>query len=971
MLVGRGGECGRLDDVLAAAAAGNPRVVALRGDPGIGKTCLLEYVAERAGGFRVVRAAGHEAEREIPFAALSMVVGPLLATVPQLADAQVSALEGALNLGPAVHGDRLAVGPATLAALAAAADHGPVLLAVDDVHLFDMPSLETLFFALRRLHAERVAVVMTARSEADVLPVVEQWLEPIEQIRVEGLDLASARELTAERGTLSVAAWEAATGNPLALLEMTAANSADVLDEPLQLSARLLRAYGRRLVGLPARTRDALLLLAVAGRAGDMLDAALAQRGLDRTDLEPAEDTGLVLQESGTTAFTHPLVCSAVYHSVSPATKRSAHRTLVEVYSGRSAPGAAERRAFHLAAATAGPDESVAAQLAESARTAAARHSHTTAAVLFEKAARLSPPGSDRAGRILEAAFAGQAAGTLDVVAPLLEAAIAETEDEDLLTAAQHLQCRIQMWSGQPARARDQLLDLAERTGARAPEWAAMMLSQAAVVSIVLGDQRAAGDMAARAAHLVRHLPDEQALQVLVVRAVTIAMNDDPAPARALLERCAPHLRTSDPLSIDQLPVLASSAYASIEQGAQARALLEGAVRATRNAQAVGLLPFQLSWLAWQCWRDGEWVSALAHAQAAVALAEETGWATELPNGLIVQATVEAALGDADAARAHAEQAARLGTGQSDSGIFAAHAARVLGLLELGAGNPEQAAEHLEVAGGFALAHRIGERVLFSWAGDLTEALARCGRVEQARTAALAAAREAERTGAPNAMAVDARCRALLASSDEEGALAFEEALRWHTSAGRPFEQARTQLCYGEFLRRQQRRVDARPHLAAALATFTRLGAAPWARRAEAELQATGMTSRKAAPSATERLTPQELQVATVVADGATNSEAATRLFLSAKTIEYHLSNIYRKLGIRSRVELARRMMAGHEPEPAPAQRSPAAPRPSTAPRQRSTTSARATPPPARRPAAAPDAALSPGPAAARPPAMA
>ena len=911
MLVGRDEECGRLGALLDAAAAGRPQVVALRGDPGIGKTRLLEYVTAVAGGFRVVRALGHEAEREIPFAALSMLVGPLLSGVPQLPDAQTSALEGALDLGPAVHGDWLAVGAATLAVLGAAADQQPLLLAVDDVHLFDLPSLETLFFALRRMHAERVAVVMTARSEADVPPVVEQWLEPVTQIRVDGLDLASARLLTADRGTLSAATWEAASGNPLALLEMTAPNSAVSLDEPLQLSARLLRAYGRRLVGLPTQTRDALLLLAVAGRASDMLDAALRQRGLDRTDLEPAEDNGLVVQEAGAARFTHPLVCSAVYHSASPATKRSAHRTLVAAYEGRTAPGAAERRAFHLAAATAGPDEAVAQQLADSARTASARHSHTTAAALFEKAARLSPPGAARTRRIIDAAVAGQAAGTLDLAGPLLELAITETEDEVLLTAAQHLQCRIKMWSGHPAQARDQLLDLADRTEDRHREWSALMRSQAAVVSIALGDQRAAGEMAQRAAELTDALPDEFALPVLVVRALTLAMNGEPEQARAVLARCEPHLPAYDPLSIDQLPVLAALAYASIEENLSARRWLETAVRATQAAQAVGLLPFQLSWLARLCWQDGDWVSALAHAHTSVQLAEATGWATELPNSLIVLATVEATLGREPDAREHAARAARLGAGQSGSGIFEAQAARVLGLLELGAARPEQAAELLGTASGFALAHRMGDSALFSWAGDLTEALVRSGRAEQASTAHRAVVREAELTRRPTELAIAARCRGLLAESHDAGREAFEEALGWHEQARQPFEHARTQLCYGEFLRRHQRRVDARTQLSGALATFNRLGATAWARRTEAELLATGMTSRKRAPSTTDRLTPQELQVALVVSDGATNAEAAARLFLSAKTIEFHLSNVYRKLGIRSRAELVKRVLDG------------------------------------------------------------
>lgn len=341
-----------------------------------------------------------------------MLVGPLITSVAGLPDVQAAALEGALNLGPAVHGDRMGVAAATLAVLSAAADRQPLLLAVDDVHLIDVPTLETLFFALRRTHGERLAVLITARLESDVAPVVEQWLDPIHQIRLDGLDLDSARRLTAHRGALPTAVWTASGGNPLALLEMTAPNSAVFLDEPVQLSARLLRAYGRRLTGLTAGTRDALLLLAVAGRASDILDDALAHRGLSRADLEPAEDVGLIVAEPGVVLFAHPLVCSAVYHSASPAVKRSAHQSMVAAYTGRGAPGVAERRAFHLAAATSGLDEAVAGQLADAARSAAGRFSHVTAAVLFEKAARLSPPGAPRTRRIIDAALAGQAAGT-------------------------------------------------------------------------------------------------------------------------------------------------------------------------------------------------------------------------------------------------------------------------------------------------------------------------------------------------------------------------------------------------------------------------------------------------------------------------------------------------------------------------------------------------------------------------------
>ena len=586
MLFGRDGECARLGGLLTIAATGRSEIVALRGDPGIGKTALLEYTASaaQAAGFRVVRVQGHEAEREMPFAALPMVVGPLMSEAAELPDVQQAALRGALNLGPAVHGDRMGVAAAALALVVAATERQPVLLTVDDVHLIDQPTVETLFFVLRRAHDARLLTVLAARSEHDVAPSVEQWLDPVEQIRLAGLDLAAARELTAGHGAarpLDPSTWTASGGNPLVLLELTAPQRTTLfLDEPVQLSARLLRAYGRRLVGLSAPTRESLLLVAVAGVADGFELARYA--------------AGLVVVEQGVVRFRHPLVCSAVYHSASPALRRSAHQTMVAAHGGQLAPGAAERRAFHLAAATAGPDESVAGQLADAGKAAAGRHSYTTAAALFERAASLSPAGTARTQRILDAALAGQAAGAFGPVGPLLDRAIAETDDETLRTAAMHLQCRIQMWSGRPAQARDQLLDLAERIHGQSREWSAVMRAQAAIVSIALGEQWSASGMAAQATADVAHLADQHALPVLLAQSVTLAINGEAAAARALIDRCAPHLGSANPLSIDQLLVLAALTYALLGDVDTARQWLETAVRRCRGAQAAGLLPFEV-----------------------------------------------------------------------------------------------------------------------------------------------------------------------------------------------------------------------------------------------------------------------------------------------------------------------------------------------------------------------------------------
>ncbi|MGH4000952.1 MAG: helix-turn-helix transcriptional regulator, partial [Pseudonocardiaceae bacterium] len=680
--------------------------------------------------------------------------------------------------------------------------------------------------------------------------------------------------------------------------------------EPVRLSTRLMRAYERRMAGLPDNTRRAVLLVAVAGSADDAVDDALAQQDLSRQDLDAAEDAGLLVQDTSGVRFRHPLVRSAVYHAAAAERKRTAHRALATVYGQRRTPGAVERGAFHLAAATLSPDEGIAGQLADAARQAAARQSHVTALALFERAARLSPVGPARIQRLLDAALTSQAAGCVGAAVPLLELALAETDDQHSIITAQHLQCGVQMWSGQPVEARDELLALADRTEPAEPAWSAVMRSQAALMSATLGDQRLAVEMARRAARLVLHLPAVTRLPVVVIEALTLAIDGATAPARDLLTWCEEHLATYDPLSVDQLLLVAALAYASVEDHASARRWLESAVRMARSAGAVGLLPFQLSYLASACWREGDWAAGLAHAHAGVNLSEETGWLTQLPHALIVLATFEATVGNGTDCREHVARAVELAA-PSGARIVEVHAARVLGLLELGEGRPDLAAEHFSVIAEFAYARGLGNPVLLSWASDLVEAHVRAGEPHLAQRAFDVLVHEAERTGRPTDQAVSARCRGLLYADDEQGHSAFTEALQWHERAQRPFEQARSQLCFGEFLRRPRRPTEARQVLGDALGTFSRLGARLWAQRTDAELRATGIASRPRRERSTTQLTPQELQVALVVADGATNVEAAAQLFLSAKTIEFHLSNTYRKLGIRSRAQLARTVFGG------------------------------------------------------------
>lgn len=912
-MIGRDGERDTLLAVLSGAAAGRPQGIVLRGDPGIGKTALLEAVLERAEGFEVLRIQGHEAERELPFAGLSALVGALRGDGDNLQAGQASALDGALNRGPALHGDRMAVVAAVLGVLAHAAERAPLIVAVDDIHLVDAATIDALFGAFARLQVERIAMIVTARPDEDVPGELVERLDDWDQLWLPGLDLAASRALVAARGPLPEPVWRDAGGNPLALLELASPAEAGMLDAPMPLPARLLRAYGRRLSGLPEPTARALLVLAVAARATHALDAALHQVGVLLDDIDPAETAGLVEVRDGSLGFTHPLVRSAVYHSASPAARRSAHAAMATALAQNTGPGLAERRAHHLAESTAGPDEGVAGQIAAAARAAADRHSHTVAAPLFEKAAWLSPPGPARVRRILDAALAGQAAGIFESAGRLLEEVLREAEDEDTRAAATHLRCRIRMWSGHPTLARDELLALAARTEDRVPFWAALMYAQAAVVSIALGEQHQAIAMADSALALTDGTPDEVALPILVSYAVTQAINGGVVAARGALDRADPHLDGCDPLSIDQLPVLAALGHACLGDVPRARALLESTVRRTRGVQAAGLLPFQLSWLTLVLWMDGDWLAGLANGHAAVQLARETGWTTELPNCLMALATIETTLGRQEEAEAHAAEAVRLSRSHAN-GLMAAHAARLAGLSALGRARPDEAARHLAAAGEFARRGRMGDSVLFGWAGDLTEALVRADRRGAAEETYRAVVDEADRTLRAAQLAVAARCRALLAESPEAARTGFEEALGWHAEAGVPFETARTRLCFGEFLRRVRRRAEAREQLELARATFDALGAKPWIERADAELAASGRRARpRGAAMPTEELTAQELQVAVVVAEGVSNAEAAARMFLSPKTIEFHLSSVYRKLGIGSRAELAATMRASED----------------------------------------------------------
>lgn len=911
MLIGRSKECELLGQLISGAREERAGILLLRGEVGIGKTTLLGFAAEAASGFRVMRVQGHESEVEIPFAGLSWLFDPLTELLSQLQPGQAQALTGALDLRPAVGGDRLAIAAATLTMLATAADQQPVLVAVDDAHWLDMPSLEAIVFAARRLKAEPIAVVLTARPAQDVPAELNQLLDALPELILTGIDPGSARQLLAAQGIAlspEVMAQRVAesAGNPLALLELPALGQDSLPVEPLRIGRRLEQAFRHRIAAVPPPTRQAMLLVAAAGAsAADVLGQALHLHGLSATDLDPAEAAGLLVVDRASIRFRHPLVRSALYQSASPVERRAAHRTLAVVFSSLSTPRALERHAWHLAAATLGPDEDAAVTLHEAADAAALRRSYATAMDFYERSARLTRPGDDRARRLLKAADLSMQAGRVDVGLLLLDQVLDETGEWRLCTEAQHLRCRIEMWRGRPAVGRDLLIAEANRVEAADPVWSAIMRSHAALVSAMLGEQGEAFAAAQRAIELLTGLPDSVTMPALVVYALTLAIRGDVHAARAVLGRCEPYLAEWDPLASEQLLLVAANAWTSLDEPAEALRWLEHAVRSAREASAVGLLPFQLSWLALAQWRTGNWAAAYSNAHDAVELAKETGWQTERPNSLVALAAIEAGMGHAESCRAHTAEAIALGE-QAGTDVIEAHASNALALLELGTGNAVAAVQHLQFVRDFTTSRGLGDPVLLNWAGDFVEALVSAQELDLARHAYEIVLAEAERTQRPTQMAIAARCRGLLSEREDAVDEAFANAFAWHTRASQPFQEARTRLQYGELLRRRRRRADARHQLSAAVRVFERLGAEPWGHRARSELRATGVTARPRNEPEQQRLTPQELRVALVVADGATNAEAGAQLFLSAKTVEYHLSSVYRKLGLRSRAQLVR-----------------------------------------------------------------
>jgi DNA-binding CsgD family transcriptional regulator/DNA replicative helicase MCM subunit Mcm2 (Cdc46/Mcm family) len=914
MLIGRSTECATIERLLADARHGRSNVLVLRGEPGVGKSALLRYASAQAHGFTVVATRGVESEAELAFAGLADVSRPLLHHLPGLPHVQADALKAALALGPPVGGDRFTIAAASLTLVGSAAERRPVLALVDDAHWLDAPSAEVIGFVARRLDAEGILLLLALRdSEPATLDTTG-----LPDLVIEGLEPAAAEALINRRTPSPVAGPVAArltkttSGNPLALLELPTLLSANQLagiaplPEPLPAGESIQRAFLRRVAPLPASVKTALLV-AAASDNGDLsaIVGASGQLGA-ATALEAAEAAGLVVLSGSGVEFRHPLVRAAIYHSATPSARRAVHRALAAAF---RQIGDADRHAWQLAAAAIATDQRAADALEQAGLRAQARGGYGVAGRAFERAARLSLVPEQRAHRLEAAAEALWYAGQLDQAIEVLDDAhpLATTPHEraDL----HHLRGRIETWRGNMPGASRLLIAEGEAIATINSEKAALMLADATFPLMGIGDCAGMLAITRRAQALAKG--SRKAVQAYVSLSLGLALilSGKSAEGYPLVLQSRSDLEDEDPSLLSS----ATSQFGSqtsiwVEDWGQARRTLQAAISSARTRSAPRMfLPYTLGCLSELDYRAGRWDEAAAEATEAVRLARETGQRSVLSFDLICLARVNAVRGDEQACRGNISEALELAEryGIASTKVYAAW---ILALLELGSGRPTQALTHLELVADLLAPMGLGEPGTVQWAPDYIETNIRAGRVKQAFKALRSFQQQAEATQRTWALATAARCRGLL-SNPRDAEPAFAESYQWHTQLSMPFELARTQLCHGRQLRRAKQRSLARECLRASLATFERLDAPRWVEQARAELLATGESARRRARPATRRLTPQEFQVARLVADGMSNRDIASALFLSHKTVEFHLAGIHRKFGTSSRAQLVRHLI--------------------------------------------------------------
>jgi DNA-binding CsgD family transcriptional regulator len=895
-LAGRSAECARLDRLLAAAQTGQSAVLVVRGDSGIGKTALLDYAAERGLGWRVVRAVGVEAEMELPFAGLHQLCAALLERLERLPQPQHEALASAFGLSAAARPDRFLIGLAVLSLLSDAAEETPLLCLIDDAQWLDRSSAQVLAFVSRRLQVEPVVILFAEREPGGLDELVR-----LPEMRLQGLSDRSSRELLASvvSGPLDERVYgrllAEARGNPLALLELPReyllATFAGGFERPddLPLPGRIEAGYRRRVGQLPAATQQ-LLLAAAAEPTGDpmLLWRSAMELGIPPAALAPAEADGL-LEVGVRVAFRHPLLRSAIYRGAPAEQRRDAHRALAAATDGEVDP---DRRAWHRANATLVPDEDVASELESSAARGQARGGLASAAALLQHAAALTPDPRRRASRALNAARAKQLSGSPQAALALISAAAAGPLDGRDHAMSLRLEGQIALDMRRAGEALPLLLDAAGRLASLDPDLARETHLEALRAALIGGRLGGGVREPAKAARRLQPRSGTPRGVDLLLDGLAIRFTDGYAAGAPLLKQALAAVeQEGGGVGQDaRWPLLARRVAPDLFDDDTWEALATRGVRIVRQAGALGVLPLALNNLATVRTIQGDLDSAEVLLEEADAIADATGTAR------IVFGRVSLAGYRGDEARASRligeSEPAAVARGE---GVVLTSSEHARSVLHNGLGQYEAALLCAESAGA------QDELALPNLSlAELVEAATGSGRTEVATSALEALSERTRAAGTEWSLGIEARCRALL-SEGENAEQLYHQAIQRLGRTRMRVELARAHLVFGEWLRRERRRTDAREHLRTAHQMLVGMGVGAFAERARRELSATGDTTGGRAAEARDELTAQELQIARLAGDGRTNPEIGAELFISPRTVEWHLGKVFAKLGVTSR----------------------------------------------------------------------
>ncbi|MFL1428819.1 MULTISPECIES: helix-turn-helix transcriptional regulator [unclassified Nocardiopsis] len=877
-LVGRHDEIDRLLALLGAARRGEGGVLVLRGEPGIGKSALLDRVEDAAPeDVRIIRASGSEFEAELPFAALHQLCVPVLEHLDELSAPYRDALRVAFGLA---HGtpDPFRVGLATLELLAAAAQKGPVLCLVDDAHWMDTASTRALAFLARRVAAEPIAMLLAARDQDTA-----RELDELPGLGLRGLDDARARALLARVRTATLdervrdRILAEARGNPLALIELPTAGGF-APPTPTPVASRIERSFQTRAADLPPDARM-LLVLASADPTGDPGPVRAAARllDIDRPEVATAAEASGLVRFDTRVRFCHPLARSAVYRAAEPERRLAAHRALAQATDPVNAP---DRRAWHRAQATVGPDEQVAAELESSASRARARGGAAAAAAFLERAAELTPDPGRRTGRTIVAARAALEAGEAGTAADLLASIDAGSLEETEHAAVDLLRGEAAFVGGPDGAATgsELVLRAARRLAPIDPERSRACLVAALERGLAVGQAAGVTDRVIDAA---RSFAPPAAREPDLLDALVLLRTEGhragiPALRRVLTGDGADWTRVAGLTTVLAGELWDLDLHASVT---------DWLVRSGRETGSPVTVRLGLSQVAVAAVLTGDFGRAMAEIAEEEAIADALG---DVPQ-LYPRVHLAAMRGRREEALELFADVRSRGTGQLTDNVHWATAVLHNGL-----------ADYPAALDGAARAVAGGDLYLVGIAlPELVEAAVRCGEDAAAESALEALEERTRAAGTDYALGVAAGARALVGGAEDDHREALERL------AGGPAPQlARAHLRFGEWLRREGRRRDAREHLRAAHGRLSEIGMEAFARRAADELRATGEVARSRSEHTYDRLTMQEMHIARQVAEGATTKEVAGRLFLSPRTVDAHLRNIFRKLGISSRRQL-------------------------------------------------------------------